>query len=74
MPLCSRAPPLLQVAPSAASGRSMPTTMFSSGAVIGLFQGEPLSIRRLGLLTAISRGADFNNMVDLVDSFLDTPR
>ena len=52
----------------------MPTTMFSPGAVIGLFQGEPLSIRRLGLLTAISRGADFNNMVDLVDSFLDTPK
>lgn len=52
----------------------MPTTMFSSGAVIGLFQGEPLSIRRLGLLTAISRGADFNKIADVVDSFLDTPR
>jgi hypothetical protein len=48
--------------------------MFSSGAVIGLFQGEPLSIRRLGLLTAISRGADFNKIADVVDSFLDTPR
>ena len=48
--------------------------MFSPGAVIGLFQGELLSIRRLGMLTAISRGSDFNNMVDRVDSFLDTPR
>jgi hypothetical protein len=48
--------------------------MFSPGAVIGLFQGEPLSSRRLGLLTAISRDADFNNLVDLVDSGLDTPR
>ena len=30
----------------------MPTTMFSPGAVIGLFQVEPLSIRRLGLGSA----------------------
>ena len=68
-------PPLLhQVALSAASGSSKPTTMFSPGALIGLFQGGLLSIRRLRLLTAISRGADFNNIADLVDRFLDTPR
>ncbi|MCX5958030.1 MAG: hypothetical protein NTW51_16965 [Cyanobacteria bacterium] len=42
--------------------------------MIGLFQGGLLSIRRLRLLTAISRGADFNNIADLVDRFLDTPR
>jgi len=48
--------------------------MFSLGAVIGLFQSDPISSRRLGLHTAISRGAEFNNMVDLVDSCLDTPR
>jgi len=43
-------------------------------AVIGQFQAGLLSIRRLGLLAAISRGADFNNIADLVDSFLDTPQ
>ena len=42
--------------------------------VIGPFQAGLLSIRRLGLLAAISRGADFNNIADLVDSFLDTPQ
>jgi ubiquinone biosynthesis protein COQ4 len=43
-------------------------------AVIGQFHDGLLSIRRLGLLAAISRGADFNNIADLVDSFLDTPQ
>ena len=43
-------------------------------AVIGQFQDGLLSIRRLVLLAAISRGADFNNIADLVDSFLDTPQ
>jgi len=44
------------------------------GAVIGQLQDALLSIRRLRLLTAISHGADFNSIADLVDSFLDTPQ
>jgi ubiquinone biosynthesis protein Coq4 len=45
-----------------------------SGAVTGKFEDGLRSIRRLGLLVAISRGKDFNNISDLIDSFLGTPQ
>jgi hypothetical protein len=43
-----------------------------SEAVTGKFEDGLRSIRRLGLLVAISRGKDFNNISDLIDSFLGT--
>ena len=42
--------------------------------LIGAFQDGLRSISRLRLLAAIGRGADFDNISDLVDSFLDTPQ